>query len=56
MRGLLSICGVQAPEHMGSVVVTCGLSGCGARAPEQVVSVVVAHRLSCSMASGILVP
>ena len=29
VRGLLSTCGTQAPEHAGSVVVARGLSSCG---------------------------
>ena len=31
-RGLLSSCGSWAPEHVGSVVVTCGLSSRGVQA------------------------
>ena len=54
-RGLLSSCGVQALERVGSVV-ACGLSSCGMRAPEHVGSVVAASGLSCPAAFGILVP
>ena len=39
-----------------SLVVACSLSSCGTRALECVNSVVAAHRLSCSMACGFLVP
>ena len=39
-----------------SAVVACSLSSCGTRALECVNSVVAAHRLSCSMACGVLVP
>ena len=31
-RGLLSSCGFWAPEHVGSVVATWGLSSCGTQA------------------------
>ena len=55
-RGLLSSCGVWAPEHMGSVVAVRGLSICGTWVPERAGSVVAARRLSCPTACGILVP
>ena len=46
-------------QHVGiSLVVACGfsLSSCGVQALGHVGSVVVAHRLSCPVACGILVP
>ena len=54
--GLLSSCGMWAPECTGSVVGARWLSSCGVRALERVGSVVVACGLSCPVACGILVP
>ena len=44
--GHLSSCGMQAPEHAGSVVAAQGLSSCGIRALESMGSVVVVRGLS----------
>ena len=44
-QGLLFSCGMQAPEHMGSVVAACELSSCGAQSPERTGSVVAVCRL-----------
>ena len=57
MRGLSAVVssgGCPSLQHRGS---PCRGSSClGARAPGHAGSAVVAHRLSCSMARGILVP
>ena len=47
---LLSSCGAQTPEHVGSVVAAHRLSSCG------VGSIAAAHGLSCPTACGIPVP
>ena len=52
----LSSCSAQGPEYVGSVVAVGGLPSCGTWALESAGSVVVAHRLSCPVACGILVP
>ena len=51
VHGLLSSCGMQVPERVGSVV--CSMPALSLR---QVSSVVVVCRLSCPAARGILVP
>ena len=48
--GLLSSCGAQAPDCVGSVVAAHGLSSCGVQAPKHMGSVVVVHWFSsCGM-------